>query len=319
MFIIKNKWVFITTSIILLLASAFLIFTKGLRSGIDFTGGTEVVVAYKGFTSTSDGKIDIDFIKNNIANAGFSVKDVSLQKVDPDGTNYVTIRLTGDISPTEKQNFENAWSFNHDFHYEAEQISETVIGPSVGKELTRKAIWSISLVTLVVVLFIAISFAQVSVPVASWKYGVLAVSALLHDIFIATGMYALLGQINGAEIDSLFVLALLTIMGISISNTIVVFDRVRENLKFRKSNESFEGVVGKSLNQTLLRSFNTSLAIVLVLLALYFFGPISIRNFSLVLITGMVVGTFSSVFVAPSLLVLVESWQNKNKKKHKKA
>lgn len=313
MFIIKNKWIFITISIILLSISAFLIFTKGLKSGIDFTGGTEAVVAYKGYTSTPDGKIDLDFIKNNMAKAGFSVKDVSLQKVDPDGTNYVNIRLTGDVAPTEKQAFENAWSFNHDAHYEAEQISETVIGPSVGKELTQKAIWSIALVTLVVVLFIAISFSQISHPVASWKYGVLAVLALLHDIFIATGMYALLGEINGAEIDSLFVLALLTIMGISISNTIVVFDRVRENLKNRKSHETFPEVVVKSINQTLLRSFNTSLAIILVLLALFFFGPISIRNFSLVLVTGMIVGTFSSVFVAPSLLVLVESWQKKRK------
>lgn len=313
MFIIKNKWVFITISIILLSVSTFLIFTKGLKSGIDFTGGTEAVIAYKGYTAKPDGKIDLEFIKNNITNAGFSVKDVSLQKVDADGTNYVTIRLTGDISPDQKQSFENAWSFNNDEHYEAEQISETVIGPSVGKELTQKAIWSISLVTLVVVLFIAISFSKVSHPVASWKYGVLAVLALLHDIFIATGMYALLGEINGAEIDSLFVLALLTIMGISISNTIVVFDRVRENLKHKKSNEAFSQTVGKSINQTLLRSFNTSLAIILVLFALFLFGPISIRNFSLVLITGMIVGTFSSVLVAPSLLVLVEKWQGKRK------
>lgn len=313
MFIIKNKWIFIGASIILLLISAYLIYAKGLKSGIDFTGGTEAVISYKGYTSTSDGKIDLDFIKNNISNAGFSVKDVSLQKVDTDGTNYVTIRLTGDISPSEKQAFENAWSFDRDAHYEAKQISETVIGPSVGKELTRKAIWSIALVTLVVILFIAISFNKVSHPVASWKYGVLAVFALLHDIFIATGMYALLGEINGAEIDSLFVLALLTIMGISISNTIVVFDRVRENLKNKKSNEGFQEVVGKSIKQTLLRSFNTSFAIILVLLALFFFGPISIRNFSLILVTGMIVGTFSSVFVAPSLLVLVEKLQKRKK------
>lgn len=314
MFIVKNKWAFISTSIVLLLASAFLIITKGLKSGIDFTGGTEVVIAYKGFTSTGEGKIDLDFIKENIDKAGFSVKDVSLQKVDGEGTNYVGIRLTGDIDQSEKESFQNAWSFDGDPHYEAEQISEIVIGPSVGKELSRKAIWSISLVSLVVITFIAISFSQVSRPVNSWKYGLLAVGALLHDIFIATGVYAFLGEINGAEIDSLFVLALLTIMGISISNTIVVFDRVRENLKIKKSNESFPETVGKSVSQTLLRSINTSFAIILVLAALYFVGPISIRNFSLILITGMIVGTFSSVFVAPSMLILVQGF-GKNKKK----
>lgn len=325
MFIVKNKWVFIGISIVLLLVSAFLIGTKGLKKGIDFTGGTEAVIAYKNYTADKGEKIDLEFIKNNIIEAGFSVKDVSLQKVDGEGTNFVTIRLAGVLSPSENMAFKNAWSFGGDENYKAEQISEVIIGPSVGKELTRKAVWSISLVALIVIAFIAISFSKVSHPVASWKYGVLAVLALLHDIFIASGMYAVLGEINGAEIDSLFVLALLTIMGVSISNTIVVFDRVRENLKYRRSNEPFDEVVGKSVKQTLLRSFNTSLSTILVLLALFLFGPISIRNFSLVMITGMVVGTFSSVFVAPSLLILVESWQNKkrnrkkNKKKFKKA
>lgn len=299
------------------MASAFLILTKGLRKGIDFTGGTEIVVSYNGFSANEDGSIKLDLIKENLEKNGFFVQDVSLQKREANGAYIVSIRLTGDTSASERTNLENAWSFNHDPHYEAKQISETVIGPSVGKELTRKAFWSISLVALVVILFIAISFSQASRPVASWKYGVLAVSALLHDIIIATGVYAILGDLKGAEVDSLFVLALLTIMGVSISNTIVVFDRVRENLKNKKSGETFSQVVGKSLNETLLRSFNTALAIILVLLALFLFGPVSIRNFSLVLITGMVVGTFSSVFVAPSLLVLVESFQNRDKKKKK--
>lgn len=311
MFIIKYKWIFLTISAALVLGSLFLIATKGIKKGIDFTGGTEVVIAYKGYTATPDGKIDLAFIKNNLINNGFLVKDVSLQKVDEAGTNYVSIKLNGDVKETERQNFENSWSFNHDVHYEASQISENVIGPSIGKELTQKAVWSVILVTLVIIVFVAFSFRHVSRPVSSWKYGLLTVATLVHDIAIPTGMYALLGETHGAEIDSLFVLALLTIMGISISDTIVVFDRIRENLKNRNSGESFKDVVGKSLSQTLLRSFNTSLAVILVLLALFFFGPASIHNFALTLIVGMVVGTYSSIFVASPLLVLVEKYQKK--------
>jgi preprotein translocase subunit SecF len=313
MFIIKNKWIFLGISALLVLSSLFLILTKGIKRGIDFTGGTDIVVAYKGYTSNSEGKIDLDFIKQNIINSDFAVKDISLQKVDLDGTNYVNIRLTGDVSEEKRGNFENAWSFNHDEHYEARQISENVIGPSIGKELTQKAIWSIIIVTIVIILFVAFSFREVSKPVSSWKYGLLTVTTLLHDIAIPTGLYAILGETHGAEIDSLFVIALLTIMGISISDTIVVFDRIRENLRNRKSNESFSEIVGHSLDQTLLRSFNTSFAVIIVLFALYLFGPISIHNFALTLIVGMSVGTYSSIFIASPLLVLVEKWQKKNK------
>ncbi len=312
MFIIKHKWIFLTISIILILGSLLLILTKGIKRGIDFTGGTEVVVSYKGYTSTNDGKIDLNFIKDNLVKNGFDVKDISLQKVDTNGTNYVMIRLLGDVGENQRLDFENAWSFNKDSHYEAKQISENVIGPSIGKELTKKAIWSIILVIIVIIIFVAFSFREVSKPVSSWKYGILTIIALLHDITIPLGMYAILGFTTGAEIDSLFVLALLTIMGISMADTIVVFDRVRENLKNRKSHETFAEIVGKSLDQTLLRSFNTSLSVLLVLGALYFFGPASIHDFSLTLIVGMTVGTYSSIFIASPLLILVEKWQKNN-------
>lgn len=311
MFIIKNKWIFLTISAILVLGSLFLIGTKGIKKGIDFTGGTEAVIAYKGYTATESGEVNLDFIKNNLIQNGFSVKNISLAKTDESGAKYVSIKLTGDLDKEGRVNFENAWSFNHDPHYNATQVSENIIGPSIGKELTQKAVWSILFVTLIIILFVAFSFRQVSKPVSSWKYGFLTIATLIHDIAIPTGMYALLGETHGAEIDSLFVLALLTIMGISIADTIVVFDRIRENLKNRKSNEKFSEVVGKSLSETLLRSFNTSFAVILVLLALFFFGPASIHNFALTLIVGMIVGTYSSIFVASPLLVLVEKWQKK--------
>lgn len=318
MFIVKNKWIFLSLSIVLVSASLILIFTQGLRRGIDFTGGTEVVVAYNGFSANEDGSIKLDLIKENLEKSGFTVKGVSLQKRDTAGAYIVSIKLTGDVPPSERVNFENAWSFNHDPHYEAKQISENIIGPSVGKELTRKAFLSVFWVFVVIIIFIAFSFRKVSEPVASWKYGVLAVAALLHDIILPTGMYAILGKTHGAEIDSLFVLALLTIMAISISDTVVVFDRIRENLKKRKSNETFEEIVGRSLSQTLLRSFNTSFAVTLVLITLYALGPLSTRDFSLTLLVGIIAGTYSSLFVASPVLVLVEKFQNRNKIKNKK-
>jgi len=313
MFIIKYKWIFLTISAVLVFGSLILIGTKGIKKSIDFTGGTEVVVSYNGYTSTPEGKIDLNFIKDNLVKNNFSVKDVSVQKQNLDGSMLVDIKLTGDLPNDQRQNFENAWSFNHDSHYEAKQVSETTIGPSIGKELTQKAFLSIILVALVIILFIAFSFSSVSKPVSSWKYGLIAIVTLVHDVAIPTGMYAVLGQRNGAEVDSLFVIALLTIMGISIADTIVVFDRIRENLKNRKSGENFPEIVGHSLSQTLLRSFNTSFAVVLVLISLFYFGPASIHNFALTLIVGMIVGTYSSIFVASPLLVLVEKWQRKGK------
>lgn len=311
MFIIKYKWVFLTISAILVFGSIFLISTKGIKRGIDFTGGTDVVITYNGYTSTADGKIDLDFIKNNITKAGFRVKDVSLKNINENGSANVEIKLVGDLPTEQRASFENAWSFNHDEHYAAKQVSETVIGPSIGKELENKALWSILIVTAVITLFVAFSFRHVSKPVSSWKYGLLTIATLVHDVAIPTGLYAILGAKYGAEVDSLFVIALLTIMGISISDTIVVFDRIRENLRNRKSNERFDEVVGKSLSETLLRSFNTSFAVVIVLIALFYFGPAATHSFSLTLIVGMIVGTYSSIFVASPLLVLVEKYQKK--------
>lgn len=315
MFIIKHKWIFLSFSTILLVGSLVLLFTTGIRKGIDFTGGTDVVIAYNGYSANSDGKINLDFIKNNLIEKGFKVKSINLQNINASGTAYVDIKLTGDIRESNRVEFEDAWSFNHDTHYEAKQISENIIGPSMGKELTKKAFTSVILVSLIMLIFIAYSFREVSKPVSSWKFGLFTVVALAHDIIITLGVYVILGITDGAEIDSLFILALLTIMAISMADTIVVYDRIRENLKRRKGGETFEETVGISIDQTLLRSFNTSLAVLLVLFALFFFGPASIHDFTLTLIVGMTIGTYSSIFIASPLLVITEKIRNKLKKR----
>ena len=160
------------------------------------------------------------------------------------------------------------------------------------------------------------SFRKVSQPVSSWRYGFIAIITLLHDVIIPVGIFSFLSHYLGVEIDTLFVVAILTILGLSVSDTIVVFDRIRENLKEQSSsgsrNINFSEVVGRSLDQSFVRSISTSLTVILVLLSLVFFGPSSTKYFALMLTLGMFFGTYSSIFLASPLLVWVEEWQ-KNK------
>jgi preprotein translocase subunit SecF len=175
--------------------------------------------------------------------------------------------------------------------------------------MTKKAIIAIALVMLAILAFIAFAFREVSLPVQSWKYGVIAMVTLIHDIIIPTGLYVYLSNHFGAEVDTLFIVSLLTIVGISISDKIVVFDRIRENLKLSSSKKPFEEVVGMSLRQTFTRSINTSVTVIIALLSLYFFGPASTKFFALTLTAGMIVGTYSSIFVASPLLTV---WNRKS-------
>jgi preprotein translocase subunit SecF len=189
------------------------------------------------------------------------------------------------------------------------------VGPVLGEELQGKAVWSIVLVILAILLFITFVFRKVSKPVASWKYGIVAIIALLHDVVIPTGIFAYLGRAGGYEIDALFVTAILVILGFSIHDTIVVFDRTRENLRIdgNSGKKSFEKIVGESVSQTLTRSINTSLTTVLSLVVLYIVGPETTKNFAFALIVGIVTGTYSSIFIGSPLLVTLEKWQTKKK------
>ena len=190
----------------------------------------------------------------------------------------------------------------------------TSVSPTIGQELLNKGLIALALVAVCIILFIAFAFRKVSKPVASWKYGIVAIITLVHDILIPTGLFAVLGHFEGAEVDSLFIVALLTLLGISINDTIVVFDRIRENLGTGAKKETFDETVGRSVMQTLARSINTSLAVVIVLAALYIFGPASTQVFALTLIVGMVAGTYSSIFLASPLLVAWEKFQRRGSK-----
>ena len=189
---------------------------------------------------------------------------------------------------------------------EVSQNRYSAVGPTVGAELKNKALVAIGAVVLAIIIFIAYVFRQVSKPVSSWKYGLAAIIALVHDITIPTGVFAVLGVLYGVEVNILFVTALLAILGYSVNDTIIIFDRIRENLKenySRNNRKPFEEVVGESLSQTYTRSLNTSLTTVLALLVLFFFGSSATTYFSLALIIGIVAGTYSSICLAAPLLL----------------
>ncbi len=300
MFIIKNKFVFLTISAVIVLSSILAVCILGLHKSIDFTGGTELEVNYTSI------RPDMGLIQQVL-----SKDSLSEAVAQQEGTSSLSIKSRA-LTETERTNLVIDLTMNG--QYPLTQTSFTSIGPSVGSELTSKAIVAIIVVVLAIILYITFAFRGVSKPVSSWKYGLIAIATLVHDIAIPSGVFALLGHFYGAEVDTLFVVALLTVLGISVSDTIVVFDRIRENLRNHTA-PTFAETVGKSLNQTFVRSINTSLTVILVLVALFFFGPVATKNFALVLIVGMFFGTYSSIFVASPLLVIVEGWQHKKGKK----
>ncbi len=300
MFIIKNKNIFLSISLFIVVLSIISLATFGLKLGIDFHGGALMEVSYP------NGRPDTVLVTENIKKLGLG--ETLVQEA---GEKDIIVK-SRDLTEAERASLLKTLSL--DGASVAEEKTFTSIGPSVGTELARKAIIAIIAVIFAIIIFIAIAFRKVSEPVASWKYGLIAIVTLAHDIIIPSGVFALLGYYTGAEVDTLFVVALLTVLGLSVSDTIVVFDRIRENLKAHSSSV-FSEVIGKSISQTFTRSINTSLTVILALVVLYFFGPDATKNFSLVLVIGMFFGTYSSIFVASPILVLVEKFQRKQNKK----
>lgn len=294
MFIVKNKKIFIIISVILVVLSLGSISYFGLKLGIDFKGGALTEVEYKSVRPSQ--QIVEDQLKP------LSLGEIIIQ---PTGELGYSIK-TRDINEEERVALLKSLSSD------ANEKSFTSIGPSVGAELVRKSIISFVLVALGIIFFIAFSFRKVSKPVSSWKYGLIAVGTLIHDIMIPVGVFAWLGHTYGVEIDTLFVVAILTILGLSVSDTIVVFDRIRENIRIGHF-KTFEETVGRSLEQVYTRSIATSLTVIIVLLSLVFFGPKSTKVFAMMLTAGMFFGTYSSIFLASPLLVAVNNLKKSKK------
>jgi len=300
MLIIKYKHIFfILTAVILALSIGAILFF-GLTLGLDFTGGALTEVSYPN-GRPEKASVEQELQTLNLGN--FSLRG--------SGSDVYLLR-SRDLTEEERQQVIHALALDGTRDIVAERF--TSVGPVIGVELRNKALLSIAVVVIAIVLFIAYVFRRVSKPVSSWKYGIIAIIALIHDIIVPTAVFAGLGYFFGAEIDVLFIVAILAILGYSLNDTIVVFDRVRENLRENQeqgSKENFELTVGKSLNQTYSRSINTSLTTVLVLLALFFIGSEVTRDFALVLIAGVVAGTYSSIFLASPLLV---AWEGLGKR-----
>jgi len=301
MFIVTYRKYFYILSGLITGAALLAVIIFGLRIGIDFKGGSLIEVSYP------LGRPDSSIIKPGLSSeafAGYSIRS--------SGSGGYILRTPYLDQGTHAEAI-NALSQNN--AYPIIEVRFDSIGPTIGKELRTKSTLAIALVILAIVCFIAFVFRKVSKPVASWKYGLIAIVALMHDVIMPTGAFAILGYFFGTEVDTLFVTALLVVLGFSIHDTIVVFDRVRENLRVNgelNKKESFEETVGKSIGQTFNRSINTSLTTVIALLVLYFVGSEATQNFSLALIIGIIAGTYSSIFLASPLLVTVEKWQKRN-------
>jgi len=291
----KRITYFIISGILFIVSIACLLFIKP-KFSIDFSGGTLIEIKFTNSVEKTD-------IKNTLENLNF-ISDKQIQK---ESNNSYLIRINSlsipDLETTKSTLKERVGE------YSISRI-ETV-GPSISKDITKKAIWAIILANIAIIGYIAYAFRSVPKPASSWRFGICAVTALIHDIFITIGIYTVLGYFFGYEIDSLFIVGILTVIGFSVHDTIVVFDRIRENLKLNPK-ENFTENVNNSLIQTLSRSLNTSFTVIIMLLALLFLGGESIRHFVVLLLTGIIFGTYSSLFVAPPILI---EWQNKVQKK----
>jgi len=301
MFIINNKKIFFSISAILVALSIFAVFFYGLNFGIDFKGGSIVEVEYV------NERPSVEIVSGAIKTAG--IDNALIQATGEKGYIVRTEVLE------ESQHSQLLTALSSDGVNLLEEKRFNSIGPVIGEELKKKAWFALLAVVLAIILFIAFVFRKVSEPVSSWKYGLIAIVALLHDIIIPVGVFAFLGSIFiDYQIDILFVMALLAILGFSVNDTIVVFDRVRENLRINKRehlHRPFNEIVGESLGQTFARSINTSFTTLIVLLALFFIGGSSTQHFALTLSIGVIAGTYSSIFLASPLLVAVEKWQRK--------
>ncbi len=284
--IIKLRPIWYLISAILIGSSIVFLSVFGLKEGIDFAGGSLLVVRYEGARPTP---IEAENTVSSLNLGGIVVQPV--------GDKDMSFRLK-DMDEATHQNFVKLLK---DKYGNITELRFDSIGPIIGQELRSKSIFALVIVFVAIMIYIAYTFRKVSVPIASWKYGFITALTAFHDVIVPIGLFALLGKLHGLEIGTSFVAAILTVMGFSIHDTIVVLDRVRENLQ--RTSGLFEDIVNTSLNQTIVRSINTTITTLLALIAVYLFGGESVRDFSLALIVGIAVGAYSSIFIAAPLLV----------------
>ncbi|NCU41286.1 MAG: protein translocase subunit SecF [Candidatus Moranbacteria bacterium] len=285
--IIQKRKYFYILSLTLFGMSMIALSLWGLRLGIDFQGGTLMEIRFSE---------NIEKQKLEEALSGLELQSISLQQGE---NNSFLVRY---LSSDEVKN-EQVRIALIGIHESAEIIRTDFFGSSVSKELTEKAIEAVIVASIVIALYIAWAFRKLSRPIPSWQYGLGALIALLHDVIITLGIFSLLGNFFTIEIGIPFIAAILTVLGYSVNDTIVVYDRIRENLLRHSGKEDFESIINRSVLETIGRSINTSMTVVVVLLAIILFGGTTIFAFSLALLIGIIIGTYSSIFVASALLV----------------
>jgi len=282
--IIKKRRIFLSISGVLILTSILLLVFIGLKLSIDFTGGSRLGIK----AVEQSGNLNLDTIEKIYIDQGISVK--SIQE-----SNSGYIISSESISEEEKDQIIEKLN--------ASEESFEVLGPTIGAETRDKAFLAIVIAIFSITLYIAIAFWKSGGVISSWKFGVSAIIALVHDVIITLGAFSLFGILYGVEIDALFVTAILTIMGFSVHDTIVVFDRIRENITNNVKKQTFEELIDLSIMGTIGRSLNTSVTVVFVLFSMVLFGGESIRWFVVAFIIGVIVGTYSSIFIAAPILL----------------
>lgn len=298
--IIGKKKIFFLISFLVMLPGLISLYLYGLNLSIEFTGGSRMSVSFsKPVTS-----IETKFIRESLEK-----QKIKVSSVEPSGK--LAIVRTSQIDQKQHDKFIKSLT---DKYKDVRPQEFSTIGPTIGGETSVNAIKAVILASILVVVYISLVFRKVPKPASSIRFGVSTVIALMHDVLVVIGVFSLLGHFLNVEIDSLFVTALLTVIGFSVHDTIVVFDRIRENLG-RNTALSFSEVVNNSILQTIGRSLNTSLTVLLVLLALLLFGGESIRWFVVALIVGVASGTYSSIFNASPILVVWHEWSLKRSKK----
>jgi preprotein translocase subunit SecF len=291
MHIIKKKSLWFSISGALILGSILIYIALGVRLGIDFTGGSLLQLEYQNTERPTQTQV---------------VEALAAHSITP------TVSTVGDLGfnlrfqDIDEQMHQEVLSTLSELAGEGEmvELQFTTIGPVVGQELARNSLTAVWVVLVAIIIYIAYAFRKVSFPVRSWKYGIVAVGTLFHDIVITIGIFVALSYVTGWEINTPFVAALLTILGYSVNDTIVIFDRIRENLN--RLSGSFEDVVEQSVQETIPRSINTSITTLIVLGAIFLFGGASVQPFVATLMIGIAFGTYSSIFIASPLLV---AWQ----------
>lgn len=291
-----RRWYY-TVSITLVSLGILATALWGLKPSIDFTGGSKLEL--RGTTDTAKA---VEFIDSN------GIQGAVAQRTGDQG---VTVRFN---EVSEQKHRELSQKIEPFYGKGVTEVGFETVGPTISKEITRNAFIAIAAAAFIIIFYIGYSFRRVPKPANSWEFGITAILALAHDAIIVVGSFAFLGRFKNVEVDPLFVTGLLTVIGFSVHDTIVIFDRIRENL-VQKGSTAFEEIVNESLFEMLPRTLNTSFLVWAILLILFLFGGTTVHNFLLSLVIGIFVGTFSSLLVASPLLI---TWQNFKKREHRK-